>query len=134
MSPGVRGIKSIVDEACRLNEEVRAKSNRLNLLKDEIKRHARETGIRGIKGNSGYAVVTKHSTAWINPRRVYNALDKKISVFMSVVSVVQKDLLSYLTKEKINSLKVLDTQEYGRVHLRKGKAEDMQRLLRKLDV
>ena len=135
MTRGVRGIKRIVDEACKLNDEVKAKTNRLNLLKSEIKRHALITENRGIKGDSGYAVVTTYTKSSIDALRTYNALNKNVASFLQVVNVVQNKLSTYLEKERIEELKDKDTDEYGRVHLRTSKdTADMKRLLRKLDV
>lgn len=134
MTRGVRGIKAIVDEACRLNDELKAKNNRLNLLKLEIRRHAQITGVRGISGNSGFAVVTQYSKSFIEPMKAYNLLGKKINKFASCVNVIQNKLISYVSKDEVEGIKTYDTDEFGRVHLRKStNKEEMNRLLRKLD-
>lgn len=135
MARGVRGIKAIVDEACKLNDELKLKNNRLALLKDEIKRHARITDNRGIKGDTGFAVVTTYTKVTIEPIKAYNALAKNLSRFCNAVNVVQSKLGTYLDKERMEELKTKDTDEYGRVHLRSSKDKAaMKRLLRKLDV
>ena len=133
---GVRGIQNIVDEACRLNANIKASNVKLDELKDKIKEHARTTKRRGIKGKTGWAVVSDRSSSTMDNMAVWRALGKKISKFVVVVSVTQGKLAEFLDSDKIKKLKVVTPNPYSVIHLKpKGDddGEGMDRLLRKLD-
>jgi hypothetical protein len=71
-------IEKRVAEAFELDQEIKALTEKLNGLKDEIKEYAREHGIREI-GNPllGAALVSDREEITINPEKLFNELPKK---------------------------------------------------------
>jgi len=111
----VRGIRNIVDEACSLDREIKEKNAKFNDLKDKIKRHAKVTKQREIKGNKlGNSATVSDSTVTTIPLKpVWNELGKNIDKLELVVNVVASKLAPYMKAEKIEKIKNTETVDYN---------------------
>jgi len=133
---GIRGIKAIVDEACRIDSEVKRKNIRLDELKGLIREHAKRTGVRGIRGNFGSAVVSPFSKSSVDVMAAWVECGRSIRKFKNIIKVKIGELSNYLTDEQIERIKETETDNYKSVSLQVDDrdGEIMERLLRKLDL
>ena len=111
----VRGIMSMIDRGFELNKIIKDFNDEMEVIKSNIRQHAKASKNQYIKGTKGKVTVGDYTSSIIDPSKAYEELGNNLEKLFAVVKVNSGSLKTYLGNKIVDRITSKKTQRYHTV-------------------